>query len=241
MSMSYDQLYTFLAALRQHESGNNYLARGPVIQNPNSRYYGERAYGAYQIMPGNWPSWAAQAGIPGADWRDPAAQDRVAKFKVTEYWNRYKDWRLVALAWWAGAGTSDKVVRGGWGAVKYLADPGDTIPRYVTMVMNNMGLDNLDTSLNIEQDALPAEDLRSDPAQMLGAMFSSMADLIAGGPRTTLEEIKGARETEEIDSGPTEDVLGVLDEEEPIEKVEPVEPEGILQRIRSRGGRNTPV
>ena len=65
---SIDDLNQFMASIRRRESGSyagNYNAQGPTIRSTTSMYYGERAYGAYQIMPGNWSSWSAQAGYGG--------------------------------------------------------------------------------------------------------------------------------------------------------------------------------
>jgi len=40
-------------------SGGNYAARGPVVK--KGMYKGERAMGAYQVMPGNLASWSKAA------------------------------------------------------------------------------------------------------------------------------------------------------------------------------------
>lgn len=121
--MALDFIDTFMASIRRLESGNfagNYSAQGTKI--PSGMYAGERAYGAYQIMPGNWSAWAAEAGIPGADMRDKAAQDRVAKYKFTQYYNKYQDWGLVAIAWFAGGGRADTAMKNGVGAVAGIKD-----------------------------------------------------------------------------------------------------------------------
>lgn len=47
------------AAIRQIESGGDYSARGPRVK--TGRYAGERAMGAYQVMPGNLPQWSKAA------------------------------------------------------------------------------------------------------------------------------------------------------------------------------------
>ncbi|MCO5080875.1 MAG: phage tail length tape measure family protein [Rhizobiaceae bacterium] len=82
-------LQTYAAAIRKIESGSyagNYGAMGRVITNPNSRYYGDRAYGAYQVMGGNIPAWTQE--VLGTSMSikqflgDQSAQDKVfyAKF-----------------------------------------------------------------------------------------------------------------------------------------------------------------
>lgn len=95
--MGLEQLPSFMAAIRRMESGS-YEGNYSVVNSIGAR-------GAYQILTDNWASWAKQAGIPGADWRDPRAQDTVARYKMIEYYNRYGSWDLVAMAWHGGPGT----------------------------------------------------------------------------------------------------------------------------------------
>lgn len=104
-------LADFMAAIRRLESGSyagNYGALGRQVK-------GDRARGAYQIMSKNWKSWAAMAGIPGADWRSSAAQDKVAAHMMNRYYERYRDWDLVAVAWYSGGSNADTLVKRGWG------------------------------------------------------------------------------------------------------------------------------
>lgn len=94
----------FMNRISGHESGGNYGAR-----NVDSG-----AYGRFQIMPGNWPSWSKMAGIPGAP-PTPQNQDRVARHMMLSYYNKYRDWGAVAAAWYGGPVA----------AAKYLANPND--------------------------------------------------------------------------------------------------------------------
>lgn len=95
---------TTLAAIRHLESEDNYLATktypGNVV-----------GLGAYQITRQDWEIWSSDAGIPGADWRSPEAQDRVAARAVANMHARYGDWELVALAWFGGSNIADEVAR----------------------------------------------------------------------------------------------------------------------------------
>lgn len=132
--MALNQLDDFMNAISSLESGHNYNAVGP----PTGKY--GRALGRYQIMSKIWPAWAAEAGIPGADWRNPANQDRVARHKMTQYYNRYGRWDLVAVAWFAGAGTANKAERNGIASVGGLDDVlGTTVSKYVQRIMGTMG------------------------------------------------------------------------------------------------------
>ena len=88
----------FLYALGQVESGGNYYAR-----NSSSG-----AYGKYQIMPSNWPSWAKlYVGSSSAKWT-PVNQEKVARGKVTALWHWLDSWENVAHWWLTGSGDRNK-------------------------------------------------------------------------------------------------------------------------------------
>jgi hypothetical protein len=88
----------FLYALGQVESGGNYYAR-----NASSG-----AYGKYQIMPSNWPSWAKlYVGSSTAPWT-PINQEKVARGKVTALWNWLGSWENVAHWWLTGSGDTNR-------------------------------------------------------------------------------------------------------------------------------------
>lgn len=121
-------LEQFMAAIRRLESGSydgNYSAIGRMVR-------GDRALGAYQIMSRYWDAWAAEAGIPGASWRDAAAQDRVAAHRMQKYFDRYGNWDLVALAWYAGTGSVNTVLRRGFDGIESIRNP--QIRQYVSEV-----------------------------------------------------------------------------------------------------------
>lgn len=86
-----------MEAIRLIESGTprgNYMAR--------NRKSG--ATGAYQFMPRYWGWYAASAGYPNADIRDPRIQDAVATYHFIRLFKKYQDWDLVAIAWHGGEG-----------------------------------------------------------------------------------------------------------------------------------------
>lgn len=127
-------LPAFLHAIGTIESGNDYDAIGPQTSK-----YG-KARGRYQIMEKIWPGWAAEAGIPGANWRDPKAQDKVASYKMSQYFKKYGRWDLVAVAWFAGPGRADKAAREGIGSVGGISDVlGTDVATYVQKAMKVMG------------------------------------------------------------------------------------------------------
>lgn len=86
----------FLNAISGQESGGNYDA-------VNGR---TGASGKYQIMPENWSSWSAQAGLPPNSPMTPENQEIVAQYKLQEYYNKYGP-RGAAIAWYAGEGAVD--------------------------------------------------------------------------------------------------------------------------------------
>jgi hypothetical protein len=85
----------FLWGLAGQESGWNYYAR--------NRWSG--AYGKYQIMPFNWPSWAGR--FLGNRWADqtPWNQEIVARRKVANLYRWLGSWPRVAYWWLTGDDT----------------------------------------------------------------------------------------------------------------------------------------
>jgi hypothetical protein len=82
----------FLRALGDHESNNNYTARNSTTG----------AYGKYQHLPEYWPSrakrWLGNANAP----MTPENQEKVTRGMVQKLYDRWGDWRFVALAWHLG-------------------------------------------------------------------------------------------------------------------------------------------
>lgn len=100
----------FLSTIRLLESGSyagNYLQVG-------KRVNGAQPQGAYGILDTNWLGWAQRAGIPGADWRDPRAQDRVAAARAQEYVEAYGSFDMAAIAWIGGTESARKIIQRGF-------------------------------------------------------------------------------------------------------------------------------
>lgn len=186
--MALDQLGSFMDALGQFESGGNYQAQGVQTK------YG-RALGKYQIMSDFWPGWAAAAGIPGADWRDPAAQDHVARTRMTQYYNTYGRWDLVAVAWFAGPGRANQAAKSGIASVAGIADVlGTSVATYVQKVMGNMG-QAVDTnpirqSYTFGDQAAtptpPVPPVRSQQQQLMTEIFSTVSNAIRDSAGATV-------------------------------------------------------
>ena len=86
-------LARFMYAMGQVESHGNYYAR-----NASSG-----AYGKYQIMPSNWPSWAARYLGNSSARQTPANQEIVAAGKFRSLYRGLESWRRVAYWWLTGS------------------------------------------------------------------------------------------------------------------------------------------
>lgn len=130
-----------ISAISGQESGSNSNA-----VNPDSGAYGE-----FQIMPENWPSWSQEAGLsPNAE-RTPENQRLVARYKFQQYLNDFGSPELVAAAWYAGPGYAQSLKDS-----KPLYDPNTrfdaegnldpngkypSVNEYIQQVMGRMGKD----------------------------------------------------------------------------------------------------
>jgi hypothetical protein len=104
-------LARFMYAVGQVESGGNYKAR--------NRSSG--AYGKYQIMPSNWPSWAKRYLGDAHAKQTPRNQEKVAAGKFTSLHRSLGTWKRTAYWWLTGSKRTS-----GWSAYAR---------RYVTKVM----------------------------------------------------------------------------------------------------------
>ena len=88
----------FFRAIAEQESNANYGAVGVWVR-------GNRAYGKYQVMDFNIPSWTRQyygkSLTPNQFLHNPAAQEAVARGKLKSYYIKYGA-RGAASAWYSG-------------------------------------------------------------------------------------------------------------------------------------------
>jgi hypothetical protein len=93
-----DRLREFMWGMAGQESGWDYTAR--------NRWSG--AYGKYQIMPFNWPSWAGK--YLGDRWAEqtPRHQELVARGKLSDLYRWLDSWRRVAYWWLTGKSDPDE-------------------------------------------------------------------------------------------------------------------------------------
>jgi Transglycosylase-like domain len=98
-------LARFMNAIAKVESGGRYTA-----QNTTSG-----AYGKYQIMPSNWPTWARQYLGDAHAAPTPANQEKVATAKFRALYAWLGSWRRVAYWWLTGSDAT-----AGWSAASRL-------------------------------------------------------------------------------------------------------------------------
>lgn len=105
--------------------------------NPNAVNKGSGAHGTYQIMPSNWGPWAVEAGLGRNAEKSAENQRRVAQHKMQQYYDRFKSWDAVAIAWFAGPGRAARWLQGDK-SVLSLSDGGATVAQYVSKVRQRM-------------------------------------------------------------------------------------------------------
>ena len=119
-----EEVTQIATAISQFESGTNYSAVGPKTKS------GDRAYGRYQIMGFNIPSWSKQAigrKVSLAEFkRTPEIQDAIALHKMGQYFTKHNNLDDVASLWFSGktmkqAGYAKDVI-------------GTSVPQYIANV-----------------------------------------------------------------------------------------------------------
>lgn len=116
------------SAIGQFESGGNYKALGPVL--PSGSYKGDRAYGKYQVMGKNVPSWTKEAlgksMTPQQFLNDTKAQDAVAEYRMGKLLAQGYGVQDIASIWFSGRPLSKA------GNAKDIL--GTSVPQYVRNV-----------------------------------------------------------------------------------------------------------
>ena len=113
----------FMTALCMRETGCRHIAN----------YDGSGAFGKWQIMPANWPTWSRDAGLGWDAPKTAANQDAVAYFKFQQLFNAYGNWADVASIWASG-----RPVRGIAGVCD--SYNGLCTITYVNRLMDDLGL-----------------------------------------------------------------------------------------------------
>lgn len=209
-----DGLSAFMEAISAVESGHNYDAVGPYTGST----YG-RARGRYQIMETIYGAWAREAGYSPDDF-SPAAQDAIARKKMSDYYARYGSWDLVAVAWFAGPGKADKAKRAGISSVGGASDMlGTSVSTYVSKVMGGMtdlrdpgtakaGRD-MPRNARMDQAAAPMADRPIDPTR---GRRSTIAPLQAA-PGTVLTDIQQQTRDDQINQETMGSIMSFISEQ----------------------------
>lgn len=123
-------------AIKDIESGGgDYSARGPVIE--SGMYAGERAMGAYQVMPGNLPQWSKQAlgrEVSEQEFMDnPDIQDAIFYDQLRRNYERHGTWEDAASVWFTGqpVARSQNLSDGYMEAPEYIRRFTESFNRYV--------------------------------------------------------------------------------------------------------------
>lgn len=100
MNSTDDAVTRLMQSIGHLESGNRYTELGPRTRS------GDRAYGQYQVMGANIPSWTKEIlGVsmtPEQFLTDKNAQDAVAKAKLGGYLKQYGNINDAASMWFSG-------------------------------------------------------------------------------------------------------------------------------------------
>lgn len=171
--MPTDTEYTvddFMAALSGQESGGNWEA-----ENTDTG-----AYGRWQILPSNWPSWAEEAGLGRNAEQTPENQAAVARFKMQQYYDDYGSWDAVAVAWFAGPDRARRYVQGDT-SVLSLSDGNMTVGEYIDVLQNALGTVDT-TDVQAAGDTVTpldtSDDDTFDGTQALTALFTNVSEAI---------------------------------------------------------------
>ena len=122
-----NEAYVAREALARIESSDNYKAMGKVIDNPNSMYHGDRAYGRYQVMGRNIADWSKQALGKSVSKEEflasPSIQDAIVEWKLSLEKEKHGTWEDAVAVWFSGnpvEGNTAKDVTSGIDVPKYL-------------------------------------------------------------------------------------------------------------------------
>lgn len=130
-------LEDFKKGIASTESSNNYKAVGPATSS------GDKAYGKYQVMGANIPSWTKEAlgysMTPSQFLNSPDAQEKVFEFQSMKNYSKYGNWDDVASVWFSGRPLSNNTSSDGY----------NTVPQYVAKVRTAMGVPAQPTALSL--------------------------------------------------------------------------------------------
>ena len=131
------------------------------------------------------------------DWKDPKAQDTIAKYKIQEYFEKFKSWNAVSVAWFAGK-TKLKILRNGTIDYDKADSNGTTIKQYVDSMNNLIAEEFMTMEIPMETFTVPSTVAgpptppviakQRDNQQVFAAqILDAMTKANAGGMRPSFE------------------------------------------------------
>lgn len=224
------EVATFLSALRSAESGSAEGNYGQVT----GRVRGVRLVGAYGIPSDEWSQLAADAGLSGARWRDPRAQDLVMSRTIEALYQKYGDWRYVAVAWKAGERVADAV----WSDPSLLKRKElAPVKDYMSQVMRHAG-EHIQMRNPTQPDGTPVDARRFQPTTA-GLQPTDTAPPTQKTPGDALRGILRAMKTRQmaqVDSQLSSEPAGDEPEQPGVpEEPEPQQQPGLMRRVMGLG------
>lgn len=147
-------LNAFKKGIAGVESSNNYNAIGPTTKS------GDQAYGKYQVMGVNIPSWTKEAlgysMTPQQFLKSPDAQEKVFEFQSMKNYSKYGNWDDVASVWFSGRPLSNNTSSDGY----------NTVPQYLQKYRNNMGVPIQNTVVTSPSVIVYAKDVQQNQDNM---------------------------------------------------------------------------
>jgi len=196
----------YLKALLMRESSNNYEAKhkASVIEDyATGKPIRVQALGGYGILDINFKKWAEQAGLKDfsmsdEDWKDPVAQDTIAKYKVQEYFDKFQSWDAVSVAWFAGENKAKELLRNGTIDYDKADSNGTTIKQYVESMNNLIAEDFMTMEIPMETFTPPqiisgpqtnpvVDNQRNQQEVFAAQILDAMTKANAGGVRPSFE------------------------------------------------------
>lgn len=171
------------------ESGGQqypYQAIGPVVT--SGIYKGDRAYGKYQVMGKNIPSWTKEAFGKAMTIEEflnsPEKQEQLIRFRAEKDYAKYGNWDDVASVWFSGRPLANNVS----------ADvTGTTVPEYINRFRKQAGIGNETTTSpldNISPEAKSWVSLYNAGTMELGDILTKLGT--SKEASTLKNEISGA-------------------------------------------------
>ena len=132
------------------------------------------------------------------DWKDPKAQDTIAKYKLQEYFNKFGSWEAVSVAWFAGENKAKELMRNGTIDYSKADSNGTTIKQYVDSMNNLVGEELMTMEVPMETFTMPSTikgpptppviAKQKDMQQVFAAqILDAMTKANAGGNRPSFE------------------------------------------------------